>query len=203
MLLAGVSCHLLCLQKIWISANQISCKTWSKLKNRMLQLHMVFNYKVWIVRDYKKKGVQSYFPKFYVLSYFIWQKTLNSVFLLQSLIKKDFGLKKEDIRAMQLHDFPLAAEIAKLEQTNDRSSQNPKFKLINRILYLMSPMKQVVLCAGLQNMGSAWSTAPRKFHGKNNSARKSQWKNRTARKFDKWIQEMECKKQSPRFQFWM
>ena len=40
------------------------------------------------------------------------QKTLNSVFLLQSLIKKDFGLKKGDIRAMQLHDFPLAAEIA-------------------------------------------------------------------------------------------
>ena len=74
------------------------------------------------------------------------QKTLNSVFLLQSLVKKDFGLKKEDIRAMQLHNFPLAAEIAKLEQTNDPSSQNPKFKLINGILYHMSPTKQLVLC---------------------------------------------------------
>ena len=47
---------------------------------------------------------------------------------------------------MQLHDFPLAAEIAKLEQTNDPSSQNPKFKLINGILYHMSPTKQLVLC---------------------------------------------------------
>ena len=67
------------------------------------------------------------------------------MFLLQSLIKKDFGLKKGDIRAMQLHDFSLAAEIKKLEQTNDPSSQNPKFKLINGILYHMSPTKQLVL----------------------------------------------------------
>ena len=40
---------------------------------------------------------------------------LNSAFLLQSLMKKDFGLKITDIRRMQPHDRNLALDIAKLD----------------------------------------------------------------------------------------
>ena len=47
---------------------------------------------------------------------------------------------------MQLHDLSLAAEITKLEQTDDPGLQDQKFKLINGILYHMSPAKQLVLC---------------------------------------------------------
>ena len=76
------------------------------------------------------------------------QRALNSVFLLQSLIKKDFGLKKEDIRAMQLHDLTLAAEITRLGKTDDKDQdlKDKKIKLINGILYRMSPSDQLVLC---------------------------------------------------------
>ena len=76
------------------------------------------------------------------------QRALNSVFLLQSLIKKDFGLKKGDIREMQLHDLTLAAEITRLEKTDDNHHglRDNKFKLINGILYRMSPSDQLVLC---------------------------------------------------------
>ena len=47
---------------------------------------------------------------------------------------------------MQLHDLSLAAEITKLDQTDDLGLQDPNFKLINGILYHMSPSKQLVLC---------------------------------------------------------
>ena len=59
-------------------------------------------------RSKKEKGVPNTIGK---LNQDQEQKALNSVFLLQSLIKKDFGLKKKDIRAMQQHDLSLAAEI--------------------------------------------------------------------------------------------
>jgi hypothetical protein len=36
------------------------------------------------------------------------QTALNATFLLQALMKKDFGLRPTDIRAMQLHDRRLA-----------------------------------------------------------------------------------------------
>ena len=47
---------------------------------------------------------------------------------------------------MQQHDLSLAAEMTKLEQTDDHGLQESKFKLINGILYYMSPAKQFVLC---------------------------------------------------------
>jgi hypothetical protein len=45
--------------------------------------------------------------------------------------------------------------------------------------------------AGMQNTGSAGSTAPRKFQMKNGPARKFECKNRSVRKFEKRIQEVE------------
>jgi hypothetical protein len=45
--------------------------------------------------------------------------------------------------------------------------------------------------AGLKNMGSAGSIAPRKFQVNNGPARKFLYKNRTVRKFEKRIQKVE------------
>ena len=60
---------------------------------------------------------------------------LNSAFLLQSLMKKDFGLKVTDIRNMQSHDRKLALEIAKLETMNQEQRRASKFKISQGILY--------------------------------------------------------------------
>ena len=97
------------------------------------------------LRKRKRKNVQNTIDK---LDKNQEQRALNSVFLLQSLIKKDFGLKKEDIRAMQLHDLTLAAEITRLGKPDDNHQdlKDNKFKLINGILYRMSPSDQLVLC---------------------------------------------------------
>jgi hypothetical protein len=49
---------------------------------------------------------------------------------------------------MQLHDLTLAAEITRLGKTDDNHQdlKDNKFKLINGILYRMSPSDQLVLC---------------------------------------------------------
>ena len=60
---------------------------------------------------------------------------LNSVFLLQSLMKKDFGLKVTDIRNMQSHDKKLALELAKLETMDQEQRRASKFKISQGILY--------------------------------------------------------------------
>ena len=48
---------------------------------------------------------------------------LNSTFVLQSLMKKDFGLKIADIRSMQSHDRNLALEIAKIGTMNQEQTK--------------------------------------------------------------------------------
>ena len=74
------------------------------------------------------------------------QTALNAAFLLQALIKKDFGLKPTDIRSMQLHDRRLAKEITNLELPENTANPNSKFKLISGILYHSSQTGTLKLC---------------------------------------------------------
>ena len=63
-------------------------------------------------------------------------KALESIFLIQSLTNKNFGLKKEDLRSMQLHDSFLESKIRTIETSR---KPDPKFKLVNGILYHSPP----------------------------------------------------------------
>ena len=72
-------------------------------------------------------------------------RALNSIFLIQSLTNKRFGLRKEDLRNMQLHDSFLERKIRALESS--RKTPDPKFKMSQGILYHCSPdTNQYVLC---------------------------------------------------------
>ena len=71
-------------------------------------------------------------------------KALESIFLIQSRTNKYFGLKKEDLRSMQLHDSFLESKIRTIETSR---KPDPNFKLVNGILYHSPPdTNQNVLC---------------------------------------------------------
>ena len=74
------------------------------------------------------------------------QTALNATFLLQALMKKDFGLRPTDIRAMQLHDRRLAKEISKFELPNKVPDPDTKFHMRNGILYHSSKTGALQLC---------------------------------------------------------
>jgi hypothetical protein len=61
-------------------------------------------------------------------------------------MKKDFGLRPNDIRAMQLHDRRLAKEISKLELPDKVPDPDTKFQLKNGILYHSSKTGALKLC---------------------------------------------------------
>ena len=71
-------------------------------------------------------------------------RTLNSAFLLQSLLNKDFGLKSDHLRQMQEHDFYLQRKIMDIKQANKDADTN--FKLYKGILYFCPPDRKPVIC---------------------------------------------------------
>ena len=71
-------------------------------------------------------------------------QTLYSAFLLQSLLNKDFGLKTEDLRQMQEHDFYLKEKISDIVQA--KTNADPNFKLYKGILYFSPTERNAVIC---------------------------------------------------------